>query len=124
MNIGEIRTEIHQHLLRPVILAHCPLAERSWIAHALDAWLRDDPPAPNSAKEILTALDTNLKAAEGYLDGVSELAVMGNWRLTSKGKEVFTIPRVGLLERSCSTTGATTAVNCRFTSDCWKSLFP
>ncbi len=56
-----------------------------------------DPPAPNNAKEILTALDASLKAAEEYLGGVSESAAMGNWRLTSKGKEVFTIPRVGLL---------------------------
>ena len=56
-----------------------------------------DPPAPNDAKEILTALDASVKAAEEYLGGVSESAVMGNWRLTSKGKEVFTIPRVGLL---------------------------
>jgi uncharacterized damage-inducible protein DinB len=56
-----------------------------------------DPPAPNNANEILTALDTSLKAAEEYLGGVSESAVMGNWCLTSKGKEVFIIPRVGLL---------------------------
>jgi uncharacterized damage-inducible protein DinB len=56
-----------------------------------------DPPAPNNAKEILTALDASIKAAEEYLGGVSESAAMGNWRLTAKGKEVFTIPRVGLL---------------------------
>jgi len=56
-----------------------------------------DPPAPNNAKEILTALEASVKAAEEYLGGVSESAAMGNWRLTSKGKEVFTIPRVGLL---------------------------
>ena len=42
MNIGEIRTRIHQQLLRPVILAHCPLAERTRITHALDALLRDE----------------------------------------------------------------------------------
>jgi hypothetical protein len=42
MNIGEIRTRIHQQLLRPVILAHCPLAERATIAHALEALLADE----------------------------------------------------------------------------------
>jgi len=42
MNIGEIRTRIHQQLLRPVILAHCPASERERIARALDALLRDE----------------------------------------------------------------------------------
>ena len=56
-----------------------------------------DPPAPNNAKEILTALDESIKAVEENLGGLSESAATGNWRLTSKGKEVFTIPRVGLL---------------------------
>jgi uncharacterized damage-inducible protein DinB len=56
-----------------------------------------DPPAPNDAKEILATLDVSLKAAQEYLGGVSESAAMGNWRLTSNGREVFTIPRVALL---------------------------
>ena len=56
-----------------------------------------DPPAPKNADELLTALNASLKAAQEYLSGVSESAAMGNWRLTSNGKEVFTIPRVGLL---------------------------
>jgi len=42
MNIGEIRTRIHQQLLRPVILAHCPPAERALISHSLDALLADE----------------------------------------------------------------------------------
>jgi hypothetical protein len=42
MNIGEIRTRIHQQLLRPVILAHSPVAERNKIARALDALLKDE----------------------------------------------------------------------------------
>lgn len=56
-----------------------------------------DPAAPNNAAEILTALDASLKAIETYLGGVSESAAMGKWRLLAKGKEVFTVPRVGLL---------------------------
>jgi uncharacterized damage-inducible protein DinB len=56
-----------------------------------------DPPAPNDAKEILAALDASVKAAEEYLHDATESAVMGNWRLTSNGKEVFTIPRSALL---------------------------
>jgi hypothetical protein len=42
MNIGEIRTRIHQQLLRPVILAHCPLTNRQKIERALDALLKDE----------------------------------------------------------------------------------
>jgi uncharacterized damage-inducible protein DinB len=62
-----------------------------------DAPANFDFPVPDNAKDILATLDASIKAAEEYLGGVSESAVMGNWRLTSKGKEVFTIPRVGLL---------------------------
>ncbi len=56
-----------------------------------------DPPPPGDAKEILTTLDAGIKDAEQYLGTVSEATVMQNWRLTSKGKEVFAIPRVALL---------------------------
>jgi uncharacterized damage-inducible protein DinB len=56
-----------------------------------------EPPAPGNAKEILNTLDASLKAIEEYLGGVSESAATGSWRLVNKGKEVFTIPRVGLL---------------------------
>jgi uncharacterized damage-inducible protein DinB len=56
-----------------------------------------DPPAANDAKEILSAHEASVKAAEEYLGSVSESEVMGNWRLTFKGKEVFAIPRVAVL---------------------------
>jgi len=42
MNIGEIRTRIHQQLLRPVILAHCPRSERERITRSLNALLSDE----------------------------------------------------------------------------------
>lgn len=42
MNIGEIRTRIHQQLLRPVILAHCPVPQRARIERALDGLLEDE----------------------------------------------------------------------------------
>ncbi len=56
-----------------------------------------DPPSPNSVQEILATLDSSVRAAEQYLSGVSEQTAIGSWRLTLRGKEVFTIPRVGLL---------------------------
>lgn len=56
-----------------------------------------NPPAPNDTNEILAALDASVKDAEEYLGRVSESAVMAKWRLTSKGRELFTIPRIGVL---------------------------
>lgn len=41
MNIGEIRTLIHQLLMRPVLLLHCPEANRARLQRLLDA-LRED----------------------------------------------------------------------------------
>jgi uncharacterized damage-inducible protein DinB len=48
-------------------------------------------------EEILTALDASLRTAEDYVVGLDEKRATANWRLTSKGKEVFTVPRAGLL---------------------------
>ena len=56
-----------------------------------------DPPAPNNLGEILSAHEASLRAAEDYLRGMSEPEAMANWRLTLRGKEVFTVPRLGML---------------------------
>ena len=56
-----------------------------------------DPASPNSLKEVLTALDTSLGAAEGYLHRITDTTAAGTWRLTLRGKELFTIPRSSLL---------------------------
>ena len=56
-----------------------------------------DPPLPGDAKEILSSFEASIKATEVNLGKLSESAAMGNWRLTSKGQEVFSIPRVALL---------------------------
>lgn len=42
MNIGEIRTRIHQLLLRPVIHAHCPSESRNKLKRVLDSLLLDE----------------------------------------------------------------------------------
>ncbi|MCM3872020.1 MAG: hypothetical protein ND895_15155 [Pyrinomonadaceae bacterium] len=42
MNIGEIRTRIHQLLLRPVIMVHCPPESRSKLQRILDSLLGDE----------------------------------------------------------------------------------
>src|SRR4026208_88321 len=48
-----------------------------------------DPPSPGSAAELLTTLDASVKTAEENISGFSESAAMENWRLLSKGKELF-----------------------------------
>jgi len=55
------------------------------------------PPSPNSEQEILAALDASIAAAEQYLGSITAEAAAQSWRLTLRGKEVFTIPRAGLL---------------------------
>lgn len=42
MNIGEIRTRIHQLLLRPVLTAHCPAEGRGRLIRILDSLLADE----------------------------------------------------------------------------------
>ncbi len=42
MNIGEIRTRIHQLLLRPVITLHCPTSSRPKLTRILDSILQDE----------------------------------------------------------------------------------
>ena len=42
MNIGEIRTRIHQLMLRPVITLHCPANNRAKLGAMMDALLDDE----------------------------------------------------------------------------------
>jgi uncharacterized damage-inducible protein DinB len=56
-----------------------------------------NPPEPKDPSEILTTLDASVKAAKEYLGGLNESTAMANWRLTSRGKEVSTVPRVAML---------------------------
>jgi uncharacterized damage-inducible protein DinB len=56
-----------------------------------------EPPEPASVEEILSALNVGLKTAEDYLGGIDEKTASENWRMTSRGREVFTLTRAGLL---------------------------
>jgi uncharacterized damage-inducible protein DinB len=56
-----------------------------------------EPPVPNNIEEIHAALDRSVRAAEDCLNGMSEQAALGSWRLTLKGKQVFSKPRIGVL---------------------------
>src|SRR6266849_5082493 len=56
-----------------------------------------EPPFPNDLKEIHAALDQSIRSAEECLGGMSEQMAHGKWRLTLRGKELFSKPRVGVL---------------------------
>lgn len=56
-----------------------------------------EPPVPSDLKEIHAALDQSVRAAEECMNGMSETAALGTWRLTLRGKELFSKSRIGLL---------------------------
>jgi len=56
-----------------------------------------NPPAPKNIEEIHSTLDQSVREAEERLSGMTEQAAMGNWRLTFKGREAFSMPRVAML---------------------------
>ena len=56
-----------------------------------------DQAGPKDLGEILAALDSGVKEAQGYLGSVSDSAAVGPWRLTANGKEVMAMPRAAML---------------------------
>jgi uncharacterized damage-inducible protein DinB len=56
-----------------------------------------DPPAAADLNEIHAAFDQSVRSAEECLGSMTDEAAVGNWRLTFRGKEVFTQPRAGVL---------------------------
>ena len=56
-----------------------------------------NPPPPMNVEEIQTTLDQSVRAAEGYLEGMSEQAALASWRLMAQGKQVFSKPRIVVL---------------------------
>jgi len=55
------------------------------------------PPEPASTKEIHAAFSDSVQAAEDYLNSLNQENAMGNWRLLLRGKQVSSVPRVGML---------------------------
>jgi uncharacterized damage-inducible protein DinB len=56
-----------------------------------------DPAVPADMKEILSALDQSIRAAEECLSSMNDQKALETWRLTIHGKEAFSTPRVGVL---------------------------
>jgi uncharacterized damage-inducible protein DinB len=88
-----------------------------------------EPPVPGDLNEIHTALDQSVRSAEECLSGMSETAALGTWRLTLRGKELFTKPRAGriaslnhaepLVPSSGSTVGISPFARRSGSSDLW-----
>jgi uncharacterized damage-inducible protein DinB len=55
------------------------------------------PPEASSVDQILTALNTSVKTAEDYLSRLDDKTAAGNWRLTLREQEVFSMPRISVL---------------------------
>ena len=58
-----------------------------------------EPPQPQTVEEILTALATSVKTAEDYIAGINDETAAANWRMTLSGRELFSLPRAGLLRK-------------------------
>ena len=56
-----------------------------------------DPPSPKDLAEITTALNNGVQDAENYLGTLTEESAEANWRLTIRGRELFSKPRIGIL---------------------------
>ncbi len=56
-----------------------------------------DPPAPKDVEQIHSVLQESVRAAEECLGGMSEQKAMGNWRLMTNGRQIFSRPRIEVL---------------------------
>jgi predicted dithiol-disulfide oxidoreductase (DUF899 family)/uncharacterized damage-inducible protein DinB len=55
------------------------------------------PPQPKDKEEILTAFDANVREGEARLRSLSEEKALQSWTLRFGDREVFTVPRVGVV---------------------------
>jgi len=55
-----------------------------------------NPPQPKDLNEIRTALEQSVEAAEEYLGTMAETFASASWRLTMRGKELFSKPRIAV----------------------------
>ena len=56
-----------------------------------------DPPQPKNIAEIQATHEQSVRAAEEYINGMSEQTALAGWRLTIRGKQIFSKPRIGVL---------------------------
>ena len=56
-----------------------------------------EPPMPEQVEELLPALDAALAEARAFLRGFGPDVAGVPWRMSAHGREVFTIPKAGLV---------------------------
>jgi uncharacterized damage-inducible protein DinB len=56
-----------------------------------------EPPQPKNMAEIQATFEQSVRNAEACLDGMTEQAAQGSWRLLLRDQEIFTKPRVTVL---------------------------
>jgi len=56
-----------------------------------------NPPEPKSLGEIHTAFEQSVRSAEEYLTTMTERVASATWRLTVRGKELSSRPRIAVL---------------------------
>lgn len=56
-----------------------------------------NPPEPRDLGEIHATLEQSVRSAEEYLSSMTEKVASANWRLTMRGKELFSKPRIAVL---------------------------
>jgi uncharacterized damage-inducible protein DinB len=67
---------------------------------ALDTMEKPDfgnRPEPNSKREILEALEQSLETATEFLRGLDDARATQTWTMTSAGKTVLSVPRIGFI---------------------------
>lgn len=52
---------------------------------------------PTKVAEILSALEQGLGNTKKILDGLDDQTALSNWTLTKEGKELMTLPRIGVV---------------------------
>jgi uncharacterized damage-inducible protein DinB len=58
-----------------------------------------NPPSPESVDQVLTALDSGVSDARSFLSELDDAGAMAPWRLHHGERELFTVPRIGLVRR-------------------------
>lgn len=54
-------------------------------------------PSPDSASELVPALEQSIAKAKHVLGGMDDAALMATWRMMQGERELFAVPRVALL---------------------------
>ncbi len=58
---------------------------------------RSEPPQPESTKDLLVILEESLGEARAFLSSLDEETASAPWRMSQGDREVFTVPRHGML---------------------------